>query len=179
MSEPLIVRACRLEPVERTPVWFMRQAGRSLPEYRALRGESSILDAIMQETNGLQRTLGTHDRAAVSDYLESVREIERRIQNSAVQVSSDISLPEEPVGIPYSYEQHLNLMYDMIALAYQANITRVFTFMVAREESVQVPRRRVAFALIPWRSAECCPLHRQRPAESRHLGQQQKGQSRE
>jgi hypothetical protein len=52
-----------------------------------------------------------------------------------VQVSSDIALPEEPVGIPYSYEQHLDLMYDMLALAYQANITRVFTFMVAREES--------------------------------------------
>ncbi len=64
-----------------------------------------------------------------------MREIERRIQNASVQVSSDIALPEEPVGIPYSYEQHLDLMYDMIALAYQANITRVFTFMVAREES--------------------------------------------
>ena len=71
----------------------------------------------------------------MNDYLESVREIERRIQNSAVQVSADISPPEEPVGIPYSYDEHLNMMYDMTALAYQANITRVFTFMVAREES--------------------------------------------
>ena len=109
----------------------------STPAERQARTEEdrSILDAIMQETNGLQRTLGKHDQATVSDYLESVREIERRIQNASVQVSSDIALPEEPVGIPYSYEQHLNLMYDMIALAYQANITRVFTFMVAREES--------------------------------------------
>ena len=109
----------------------------STPAERMARTEEdrSILDAILQETNGLQRTLGTRDRATVSDYLESVREIERRIQNSAVQVSSDITLPEEPVGIPYSYEQHLNLMYDMIALAYQANITRVASFMVAREES--------------------------------------------
>jgi len=97
--------------------------------------DRSILDAILQETNALQRTMGKRDQATVSDYLESVREIERRIQNASVQVSSDIALPEEPVGIPYSYEQHLDLMYDMIALAYQANITRVFTFMVAREES--------------------------------------------
>lgn len=109
----------------------------STPAERMARTEEdrSILDAILQETNGLQRTLGTRDRATVSDYLESVREIERRIQNSAVQVSSDIALPEEPVGIPYSYDEHLHLMYDMIALAYQANITRVSTFMVAREES--------------------------------------------
>src|SRR5579863_2838739 len=109
----------------------------STPAERMARTQEdrSILDAILQETNGLNRTLGKRDQATVSDYLESVREIERRIQNASVQVSADIALPEEPVGIPYSYEQHLDLMYDMIALAYQANITRVFTFMVAREES--------------------------------------------
>jgi hypothetical protein len=111
--------------------------GGSTPEERAARTQEdrSILDAIMNETNGLRRDLGKHDQATVNDYLESVREIERRIQNSAVQVTSGIELPDEPVGIPYSYEQHLNIMYDLIALAYQANITRVFTFMVAREES--------------------------------------------
>src|SRR5580693_2189726 len=109
----------------------------STPAERIARTEEdrSILDAILQETNGLQRTLGKRDQATVSDYLESVREIERRIQNASVLVSADIALPEEPVGVPYSYQQHLDVMYDMIALAYQANITRVFTFMVAREES--------------------------------------------
>ncbi|HEY3825630.1 MAG TPA: DUF1552 domain-containing protein [Bryobacteraceae bacterium] len=109
----------------------------STPEERMARTQEdrSILDAILQETNGLKRNLGKHDQATVSDYLESVREIERRIQNASGQASADISLPEEPVGIPYSYEQHLRLMYDMTALAYQANITRVSTFMVAREES--------------------------------------------
>jgi hypothetical protein len=111
--------------------------GGSTPEERLARTQEdrSILDAIVNETNGLKKTLGKHDQATVSDYLESVREIERRIQNSAVQVNSNIALPDEPVGIPYSYEQHLNLMYDLIALSYQANITRVFSFMVAREES--------------------------------------------
>jgi hypothetical protein len=111
--------------------------GGSTPEERLARKQEdrSILDAILNETNGLKKTLGKHDQATVSDYLESVREIERRIQNSAAEVSSDITLPDEPVGIPYSYQQHLDIMYDLIALAYQANITRVVTFMVAREES--------------------------------------------
>ena len=64
-----------------------------------------------------------------------MREIERRIQNSSGQSAADISLPSEPVGIPYSYDEHLDIMYTLIALAYQANITRVASFMVAREES--------------------------------------------
>lgn len=104
---------------------------------RSARNEEdrSILDAVMSETNSLKAQLGKRDQSTVSDYLESVREIERRVQNAAVQVSSNIALPEEPVGIPYSYDQHLGIMYDLIALAYQANVTRVFTFMVAREES--------------------------------------------
>jgi len=111
--------------------------GGSTPEERLARTEEdrSILDAVLDETNKLKKNLGKHDQATVSDYLDSVREIERRIQNSAVQVRSDIQLPDEPVGIPYSYEQHLNIMYDLMALAYQANITRVISFMVAREES--------------------------------------------
>jgi hypothetical protein len=111
--------------------------GGSSPAERAARAaeDRSILDAILQETNGLTKSLGAHDRATVSDYLESVREIERRIQNASSLASADISLPEEPVGIPYSYDDHLNIMYDLITLAWQADITRVFTFMVAREES--------------------------------------------
>ena len=64
-----------------------------------------------------------------------MREIERRIQNASSLASADIALPAEPVGIPYSYDDHLNIMYDLITLAWQADITRVFTFMVAREES--------------------------------------------
>jgi hypothetical protein len=98
--------------------------------------DGSILDAVLQDTTSLGHNLGPRDRAVVSDYLESVREIERRIQLVRTEdVSADIQVPEEPVGIPYSYEDHLHLMYDLLALSYQANITRVFTFMVAREES--------------------------------------------
>jgi Protein of unknown function (DUF1552) len=97
--------------------------------------DRSILDAITHQAADLQRSLGVQDRATVSDYLENIREIERRIQKASQQVSTDLTLPEEPAGIPFSYEQHVGIMYDLLALAYQADITRVFTFMMAREVS--------------------------------------------
>jgi Protein of unknown function (DUF1552) len=99
--------------------------------------DRSILDAITKEASDLQRGLGVQDRATVSDYLENVREIERRIQKAATDQSSqaDLTLPEAPTGIPFSYEEHVKIMYDLLALAYRANVTKVFTFMVAREVS--------------------------------------------
>ena len=108
------------------------------PEERAARikEDRSILDQITQDAGSMQRTLGAKDQAMVKDYLESVREIERRIQKAGQQqLDSYAELPEAPVGIPYAFEEHINLMYDLLALAYQTNVTRVFTFMVAREES--------------------------------------------
>jgi len=97
--------------------------------------DRSVLDAITHQVADLQRMLGTKDRRTVSDYLESVREIERRIQVAERQQQLDLDLPPAPVGIPYDFEEHIRLMYDLLALAYQADITRVATFMVAREES--------------------------------------------
>jgi hypothetical protein len=98
--------------------------------------DRSILDGFMQQASTLQKKLGARDKATVNDYLESVREIERRIQKTGVeQTNADISVPAAPAGIPYSYEDHVKLMYDLLVLAYQANVTRVVTFMVAREIS--------------------------------------------
>src|SRR5205814_3577805 len=98
--------------------------------------DRSILDAFMQQATTLQKKLGPRDRSTVSDYLESVREIERRIQKTGIeQANPDIAVPPSPAGIPYSYEEHLKLMYDLLVLSFQANITRVITFMVAREIS--------------------------------------------
>jgi hypothetical protein len=100
--------------------------------------DRSILDVFRQQVSELQRTLGPHDRSTINDYLESVREIERRAQNATVeQPGAELALPQEPVGIPYSYEEHVKLMYDLMLLAYRANITRVATFMLAREESAR------------------------------------------
>jgi Protein of unknown function (DUF1552) len=94
---------------------------------------SSILDLVTQEAADLQKTLDAPDRAKLGDYLESVREIERRVQKMEAQDLSSLDLPEVPVGT--TFDQRLNLMFDMIALAYQANLTRVFTYMMAGEGS--------------------------------------------
>jgi uncharacterized protein DUF1552 len=98
--------------------------------------DRSILDSFRQQAADLQKKLGVRDKNTMQDYLESVREIERRIQKTGIeQANPDVAVPPAPAGIPYSYEDHLKLMYDLLVLAYQANITRVITFMVAREIS--------------------------------------------
>ncbi|HEY7187942.1 MAG TPA: DUF1552 domain-containing protein [Vicinamibacterales bacterium] len=94
---------------------------------------SSILDLVSQEASDLQRSLDGPDRARLGDYLESVREIERRVQKMDAQDLTSLDLPDVPVGP--NFDQRLNLMFDMIALAYQANLTRVFTYMMAGEGS--------------------------------------------
>ena len=94
---------------------------------------SSILDLVSQEAADLQRSLDGPDRARLGDYLESVREIERRVQKMEAQDLTSLDLPDVPVGT--TFDQRLNLMFDMIALAYQANLTRVFTYMMAGEGS--------------------------------------------
>jgi len=98
--------------------------------------DRSVLDLFMQQSSDLQKKLGAQDRTTVNDYLDSVREIERRIQNAgSQQADAQLTLPDAPTGIPYSYEDHVKMMYDLIVLAYRANVTRVSTFMVAREIS--------------------------------------------
>jgi hypothetical protein len=94
---------------------------------------SSILDLVSHEAADLQRSLDAPDRAKLGDYLESVREIERRVQKMEAQDLSSLDLPDVPVGA--TFDQRLNLMFDMVALAYQANLTRVFSFMMAGEGS--------------------------------------------
>ena len=94
---------------------------------------SSILDLVTREAADLQKTLDAADRSRVGDYLESVREIERRVQKMEAQDLSSLDLPDVPVGT--TFDQRLNLMFDMVALAYQANLTRVFSFMMAGEGS--------------------------------------------
>jgi hypothetical protein len=95
----------------------------------------SLLDSVMNEVAGLQKELPAADRARLSQYLEEVREIERRIDKAAKQAKSDVALPEAPVGIPDDFEEHLKLMWDLQALAYQAEITRISTLLYSHETS--------------------------------------------
>jgi hypothetical protein len=97
--------------------------------------DTSILDAFKDQVADLQKKVGAKDRAAVGDYLDSVREIERRIEKVGTEQTVDPGMPAPPSGIPYSYEEHVKTMYDLLLLAYRANVTRVSTYMVARETS--------------------------------------------
>ena len=96
---------------------------------------SSILDLVTAEAADLRKHLDPQDKARLGDYLESVREIERRVQKMEERDLTSLDLPDVPVGS--TFDQRLNLMFDMIALAYQANMTRVFSFMMAGEGSNQ------------------------------------------
>ena len=99
-----------------------------------MRKDRSILDSVTDDLAHLERELGAADRQRLDQYLDAVRAIERRIQLSEARGAD--SLPENlarPAGIPDSYEEHVKLMYDLVALAFQADLTRVFTFMVGRE----------------------------------------------
>lgn len=97
----------------------------------------SILDALSAQTNVLHSRLGSHDRTVLEQYLDGIREIERRLHRaeSQIRANPDLEIPEAPAGIPFVYEEHVDLMFDLLALAYQADITRIFTFMMAREVS--------------------------------------------
>jgi hypothetical protein len=99
--------------------------------------DRSILDALGTQAEGLRTTLGAHDQAKLDLYLESVREIERRLERAEAQLARnpDLVIPEAPAGIPFVYDEHVAMMYDLMALAWEADITRVFTFMMAREIS--------------------------------------------
>jgi len=101
-----------------------------------LERQRSILDAVSGQMKKLQSGLGATDKDKVADYLENVREIERRIQLAEKQsANSNVVVPGTPVGIPDDHEEHSKLMLDLMALSFQADITRISTFMMAREVS--------------------------------------------
>ncbi len=102
-----------------------------------VRETGSILDAITGDAKALEKRLGGQDRAMLADYLDSVREIERRVKKMETQGLGGVQLPDAPVGIPTDFEEHLKVMFELIALAYQANLSRVATFMMAREVSMR------------------------------------------
>ena len=97
----------------------------------------SILDRVQEQAARLQASLGVKDRVVVSDYLDSVREIERRVQMAAQQDMSRLEIPDAPVGTPNDLTEHFKLMFDLMALAFQADITRVITLSMDREASMR------------------------------------------
>ncbi len=112
------------------------------PSERALRQRTnrSILDWITGRVSELKRDLGAADRVRMDQYLENIREIERRIQRIEAQNSSGNprQLPGAPAGVPDSFEEHVKLMFDLQALAFEADMTRVFSFKMGRDSSARV-----------------------------------------
>jgi hypothetical protein len=102
----------------------------------ALRKKASLLDWFNEDIARLNRKLGPSDRAKVSHYLETIREVERRIQKAEAD-AKDNPLPDldRPVGVPAAYADHARLMFDLQVLALQGDVTRVITFQLARETS--------------------------------------------
>ena len=109
------------------------------PRVRAsrLRQDRSILDSVTERVRQLQRKLGRGDNTKVSDYLESLRDVERRIQKAEEQSARELPEVDRPLGIPDGFDEHVRLLYDLQLLAFQCDLTRVITFMYGREQSAE------------------------------------------
>jgi len=107
------------------------------PRVRAsrLRRDRSILDSVNARVRELQQTLGASDTRKMSDYLESLRDVERRIQKAEEQSGKEIPDVQRPAGVPDGFQPHVELLYDLQLLAYQSDLTRVITFMYGREQT--------------------------------------------
>jgi hypothetical protein len=108
------------------------------PEQRKteLNYDRSILDSVLQDVTRLQRSLGPGDNRRVAEYLDSIRDVERRIQKAEERnLLSELPILDAPTGIPDTFEEHIQMMFDLQVLAFQADITRVITFLIGRELS--------------------------------------------
>jgi hypothetical protein len=101
-----------------------------------MRSQGSILDSLRAEVSRVSAELGGGDKVKLGEYLDSVREVEQRIQNSESQ-PLDIELPERPARHPERFDEHTKLMFDLTALAFRADVTRVFSMIMSRELSTR------------------------------------------
>ncbi|MFO7285469.1 MAG: DUF1552 domain-containing protein [Gammaproteobacteria bacterium] len=128
-------------PQERNPrtvFYKLFGQGDTDEERAAIMSETgSILDRVQEQAARLKSRLGPTDRAALDVYLDSVREIERRVQMAQAQDTSDLGIPDAPIGVPNDLDAHFKLMFDLMALAFQADLTRIITFSMDREASMR------------------------------------------
>ena len=98
-----------------------------------LEKDASLLDSVTDRARYLSRQLGSTDQAKLDQYLEAVRDIERRIQMAEAQSERELPVVDQPAGIPDTFGEHTKMMFDLLALAYETDLTRVATFMMGRE----------------------------------------------
>ena len=102
-----------------------------------MRKDRSVLDAVNEELSDLEREIGPGDQLKLDEYLSAVRDAERRIEMAERQNTRELPLVDQPIGTPSDYAEHAELMMDLLALAYQTDLTRISSFMLAREVSVR------------------------------------------
>ncbi|HEY6344295.1 MAG TPA: DUF1552 domain-containing protein [Bryobacteraceae bacterium] len=126
-------------PMENSPqVVFERLFGdgsNSAQRLSRKKQDGSILDSVTDKVARLEAKLDPSDRVRLGEYLDDIREIERRIQKAEEQSATELNVPEAPVGIPEAFEDHMKLMFDLQVLAWRAEITRISTLMYARDTS--------------------------------------------
>ena len=102
-----------------------------------IQSDRSVLDSVMEKISALQGRVGPSDRLKVNQYLDSVRDVERRIQLAEQQVTRELPQVDRPAGVPGTYEEHAKVMFDLLVLAFQCDLTRVSAFLEARELSIR------------------------------------------
>jgi hypothetical protein len=100
-----------------------------------LKEKQSLLDSVTHETAKLQKTLGAQDRAILDEYLSNIRQVEQQLDRMEARMGTITGTPEAPVGLPEAFDDHMTITYDLMHLAYQGDISRVFTFLVGHEAS--------------------------------------------
>jgi hypothetical protein len=100
-----------------------------------IKRDKSILDFVTEEAASLGKVIGPQDKMKLTEYFDSVRDIERRIQMAEEQNTRELPVVDQPAGVPADYQEHARLMMDLLALSYQTDMTRICTFMLAREVS--------------------------------------------
>jgi hypothetical protein len=135
----------------RTPTQSLPQEGNPRTVFQKLFGQGdtdqeraqilaetgSILDRVQGQAQRLQASLGVKDRIVIGDYMDSVREIERRVQMAEKQHNTELAIPDAPIGTPNDITEYFKLMFDLMALAFQADVTRVITLSMDREASMR------------------------------------------
>ena len=124
-------------PVSINPrITFERMFGETgTPEHRAarLQEKQSLLDSVTQETAKLRRALGAPDRAILDEYMSNIREVEQQLDRMETRLSTLTGSPESPIGLPEAFDDHMTVTYNLMHLALQGDISRVFTFMIGHE----------------------------------------------
>ncbi|HXJ41630.1 MAG TPA: DUF1552 domain-containing protein [Bryobacteraceae bacterium] len=113
------------------------EGGSAADRKTELRKKASLLDFVTDDISRLQKKLGSDDRGKVSQYLDTVREVERRIQKAEAETENGVRDLDRPLGVPAAYADHAKLMFDLQVLALQSDVTRVITFQLARETSTR------------------------------------------